>query len=211
MSDDPRPEWLTPPEIAKELRCRTSKPIRWIEAGELPAVNVSEGARPRYRVRRADHRAKNPNRTGWQNLRLTKEDLLRHFNGRPQNIGVLLGGPSGWLVDVDLDCPGAVEAADRQPGGSLGGGPAGIADGGRVAGRGGLAAGQRHAGKDGLRTGKASPGLAAGRAAERPLVGPAAECGCGSSNRKTWRRPSGNISEPSNTWAVSRRPACTTA
>jgi excisionase family DNA binding protein len=54
MSDDPRSAWMTPPEIAKELRCRTSKPIRWIEAGELPAVNVSEGTRPRYRVRRAD-------------------------------------------------------------------------------------------------------------------------------------------------------------
>jgi hypothetical protein len=59
------------------------------------------------------HRAKNPKRTGWQNLRLTEEDLPRHFNGRPQNIGVLLGEPSGWLVDVDLDHPGAVEAADK--------------------------------------------------------------------------------------------------
>ena len=53
MNDKPR-TWLTPPEIAKELRCRTSKPLRWIEDGELPAVNVSSGTRPRYRVRRED-------------------------------------------------------------------------------------------------------------------------------------------------------------
>ncbi|HPQ17260.1 MAG TPA: phage/plasmid primase, P4 family [Bryobacteraceae bacterium] len=48
-------------------------------------------------------RSKNPRRRGWQNLRLAETDLERHFNCRPQNIGVLLGEPSGWLVDVDID------------------------------------------------------------------------------------------------------------
>ena len=47
-------EWLTPAEIAKELRIRESKPVGWIKSGRLPAVNLSEGQRPRYRVRRAD-------------------------------------------------------------------------------------------------------------------------------------------------------------
>ena len=54
MNDDPRSEWLTPPEIAKELRKRTSWPIKKIESGELPAINLSDGKRPRYLVRRAD-------------------------------------------------------------------------------------------------------------------------------------------------------------
>jgi excisionase family DNA binding protein len=49
-----RVEWLTPPMIAKELQIRQSKPIGWIKSGRLPAVNLSEGQRPRYRVRRAD-------------------------------------------------------------------------------------------------------------------------------------------------------------
>ena len=47
---------------------------------------------------------------GWTDLRLTAEDLPRHFNGTG-NIGVLLGEPSGWLVDVDLDCDEAVALA----------------------------------------------------------------------------------------------------
>ncbi len=55
------------------------------------------------------HRAKRATEDGWQNLRLTEADLPRHFNGRPQNIGLLLG--IGGLTDVDLDSPEAVRAA----------------------------------------------------------------------------------------------------
>ncbi|MFN7021951.1 MAG: DUF3987 domain-containing protein [Phycisphaerales bacterium] len=47
---------------------------------------------------------------GWQELRLTDDDLPRHFNGSG-NLGLLLGEPSGWLVDVDLDCDEAVALA----------------------------------------------------------------------------------------------------
>jgi excisionase family DNA binding protein len=51
----PKPvEWLTPPTIAKELHCRASKPIAWIRSGKLAAVNLSEGSRARYLVRRED-------------------------------------------------------------------------------------------------------------------------------------------------------------
>ncbi len=57
------------------------------------------------------HRSKNPGFDGWQRLRLTTKSIRDHFNGQPQNIGVLLGEPSGWLVDVDLDHPRAVELA----------------------------------------------------------------------------------------------------
>lgn len=59
-------------------------------------------------------RSKNPNFPGWH-LQHTKgglstyhpeNDLSRRFfgsNGKPQNIGVLLGEPSNFLVDIDLD------------------------------------------------------------------------------------------------------------
>ena len=57
------------------------------------------------------HRSKNPGFKGWAQLRLTAEDLEEHFDGGPQNLGVLLGEPSGWLIDVDLDHPRAVELA----------------------------------------------------------------------------------------------------
>ncbi|MGQ9532563.1 MAG: bifunctional DNA primase/polymerase [Desulfotomaculales bacterium] len=39
---------------------------------------------------------------GWQNLRLRAEEIPNHFSDSA-NVGVLLGKPSGWLVDVDLD------------------------------------------------------------------------------------------------------------
>ena len=40
------------------------------------------------------HQSKNPGTNGWQRLRLSEADLHEHFNGQPQNIGVLLGEPS---------------------------------------------------------------------------------------------------------------------
>jgi putative DNA primase/helicase len=56
---------------------------------------------------------KRPVIPSWQTLRLSPEKLCDHFNGRPQNIGVLLGEPSGWVVDVDLNTPDAVELGPR--------------------------------------------------------------------------------------------------
>ncbi|MBC7835958.1 MAG: bifunctional DNA primase/polymerase [Phycisphaerales bacterium] len=49
---------------------------------------------------------------GWTKLRYTVERLPEHF-GEAGNIGLLLGDPSGGLVDVDLDCPEAIELADQ--------------------------------------------------------------------------------------------------
>lgn len=57
------------------------------------------------------HRSKNPGFRGWQELRLKEPELAQHFNGAPQNIGVLTGEPSGWVIDLDLDHPRAVELA----------------------------------------------------------------------------------------------------
>lgn len=49
------------------------------------------------------HQSKNPNRAGWQRFSITKDELPQFFNAQPQNIGVLLGKPSGGLTDIDLD------------------------------------------------------------------------------------------------------------
>ena len=54
------------------------------------------------------HKKKAPKLQGWQKLLLTKEKLHEHFRTSTQNVGVLLGEPSGGLIDIDLDCPEAV-------------------------------------------------------------------------------------------------------
>ena len=56
-------------------------------------------------------RSKNPGYDGWQHLRVTADTLHQYFNGTRQNVGVLLGDPSGGLVDIDLDCPEVLIAA----------------------------------------------------------------------------------------------------
>lgn len=55
---------------------------------------------------------KSPRLRGWTSLRLSEADLAAHFHP-DSNIGLILGEPSGWLVDVDLDCDGAVELAGQ--------------------------------------------------------------------------------------------------
>jgi hypothetical protein len=55
---------------------------------------------------------KNPNRPGWQEERISEEDVpLRWTNG--QNLGLLCGEPSGGRVDADLDADEAVRIAGR--------------------------------------------------------------------------------------------------
>ncbi len=48
----------------------------------------------------------------WEQLRLTDQELPQYFD-QPANIGIAVGEPSQWLVDVDLDCPEAIELADQ--------------------------------------------------------------------------------------------------
>jgi len=64
-------------------------------------------ARRGWAVLPIPYRSKNPGFEGWQTFRATE----RHF-GSVGNIGVRLGGDSGGLVDVDLDCAEALELAD---------------------------------------------------------------------------------------------------
>jgi hypothetical protein len=58
-------------------------------------------------------RGKNPGFDAWEKTRLTPVTVDEHFpTGRDSsNIGILLGAPSGGLVDVDLDQPEAVHVA----------------------------------------------------------------------------------------------------
>ena len=46
--------FLTPPGVAKLLRVSPDKVHGWIRRGDLKAVNVGNGFRPRYRVSRAN-------------------------------------------------------------------------------------------------------------------------------------------------------------
>lgn len=55
---------------------------------------------------------KGPRIHQWQHLRLGPHDLDAAFAGAG-NIGLLVGEPSGWLVDVDLDCEEAARLADE--------------------------------------------------------------------------------------------------
>jgi len=54
---------------------------------------------------------------------LTQEDVAIYWTDS-QNIGALTGEPSGWRVDVDLDCHEAVVAAERFLTGTLSSGRA---------------------------------------------------------------------------------------
>jgi hypothetical protein len=58
-------------------------------------------------------KSKKPTLENWPDLRLSESELLIHFNGTPQNVGVLLGPASGGMVDVDLDALEAVSIASR--------------------------------------------------------------------------------------------------
>lgn len=53
---------------------------------------------------------KAPRLPNWQNTKLTEAELPLHFPGE-SNIGVLLGEPSGWLTDIDIDCREALVLA----------------------------------------------------------------------------------------------------
>jgi hypothetical protein len=57
------------------------------------------------------HMGKVPAVRNWQNLAVTKDNVTDHFGGGPHNIGVLLGKPSSFLADVDLDSELAIRLA----------------------------------------------------------------------------------------------------
>lgn len=48
-------------------------------------------------------RTKAPTLRDWQRLDLIEDALPRYFPNENQNVGVLLGRPTGGPIDVDLD------------------------------------------------------------------------------------------------------------
>ena len=58
-----------------------------------------------------EFRCKKPSVANWPNLRLSDSGLHDLFRMGPSNLGLLLGEPSGGLVDVDLDAPEVVTLA----------------------------------------------------------------------------------------------------
>ena len=83
------------------------------QAGEQPPVlsAACEYLARGWRVIAVPRGEKGPIQRGWQRLRIPVSDLARHFKTGQENIGLLLGEPSGGLVDVDLDASHAVAAA----------------------------------------------------------------------------------------------------
>jgi hypothetical protein len=55
---------------------------------------------------------KSPGRRGWESLRIAEEEVPGYWDDG-QGVGVLLGEPSGWRVDIDLDADEAVKIAGR--------------------------------------------------------------------------------------------------
>jgi hypothetical protein len=70
-------------------------------------------ARNGWRVISILRRSKNPGFKGWEQVQLTADSFDKNSNGSLQNIGVLFGEPSGWLIDVDLDHMRAAELAPQ--------------------------------------------------------------------------------------------------
>ena len=66
-------------------------------------------------------KSKIPTDIGWEKRVIHAPDLPNHFNGKPQNVGVVLGPSSKGLTDVDLDCREAIELAPQvlQPTGAI--------------------------------------------------------------------------------------------
>ena len=60
------------------------------------------------------HRSKCNKTKGWERWRLGIDQLDTCFpHGQAMNVGVLLGEPSNWLIDIDIDHPRAVELAPQ--------------------------------------------------------------------------------------------------
>ncbi|MDP8922198.1 MAG: DUF3987 domain-containing protein [Chloroflexota bacterium] len=92
-SRNPQAEFTAPVDASEQL----AEALRLLARGFTP-IDVP-------------YRSKNPGREGWQNERLTAEDLAERFNGVPKNIGILMGAPSGGRVDVDIDAAEALALA----------------------------------------------------------------------------------------------------
>jgi hypothetical protein len=116
----------------------TSQEITTLSGGERAEMVPAAGAEPagvwaaRYVARGwapvpIPHGQKGPTTSGWQKLLIGPDQVAAYFPaGETKNIGLLLGEPSGGLVDVDLDAPEARDlAAAHLPATGLKGGRTG--------------------------------------------------------------------------------------
>jgi len=92
------------------------KPLRKeITVTSLERITPLDAARDytrrRWSVVPVPRGKKAPELRGWQNLRLTEEELPSRISA-DTNLGLLLGEPSGGLIDVDLDASEAIAVAD---------------------------------------------------------------------------------------------------
>lgn len=89
------------------------------ESLSSPPTETTRQAAERYCLRGwhvipIPHRSKKNTSKGWEKWRIKADELDQWFpSGRQWNIGVLLGEPSSWLIDVDLDHKRAVELAPQ--------------------------------------------------------------------------------------------------
>lgn len=83
-------------------------------ANQITALTVAKDYLSRsWQPLPVPYKSKNPNFDGWQHFRTENiSQLEQRFNGKPQNIGVLLGSPSNGLIDIDLDSPEVLKIAE---------------------------------------------------------------------------------------------------
>ncbi len=77
-----------------------------------PLEAAREYVRRGWRVVPIPFKRKGAKIDDWGKMTLTEAELPAYFD-QPANIGLILGEPSGWLVDVDLDCQEAIEIAEQ--------------------------------------------------------------------------------------------------
>ena len=59
-----------------------------------------------------EFQTKRPINPDWPKLSISEVNIGDYFNGNPANIGILMGKPSGGLVDIDIDNTDALKFAD---------------------------------------------------------------------------------------------------
>ncbi|MGH9927685.1 MAG: bifunctional DNA primase/polymerase, partial [Pyrinomonadaceae bacterium] len=59
------------------------------------------------------YETKQPIPKDWTQLRISQDTAAQQFTDEKSNVGILLGDPSGGLVDIDLDCPEAIRLAQH--------------------------------------------------------------------------------------------------
>lgn len=84
------------------------------QAEDTPIVAAARGYLARqWRPIPVPRAEKAPTRSKWQHVGVTVDDLRQYFPGGHENIGLLLGDPSGGLADVDLDAGEAIATVWR--------------------------------------------------------------------------------------------------